>query len=291
MGKSTLSIINHDKTQTLIIPWSDYREWVYSKYAKSYAVTIWSYSRKYFPLMANNRVRELDLLSDTIKSNVIKSLIVLSKFLGLHGQFRRKLKSYGVKAKGQDALSSFLRILESSNTDTLIWYKDALSNIRQHEQLYLKFLALTGIRKIEAINSFNLIITLHRQNKLYEYYDNELNCLQHFKYRDIFLRRTKNCFISFVKEDLVNTIGNNDSFLTYAKISKRLYRKGLKCRFSELRDHFNTFMLKHGLLEQEINLLCGRIPPSIFVKHYWSPNLKELRDRVFQALEQLEQKL
>jgi hypothetical protein len=48
-------------------------------------------------------------------------------------------------------------------------------------------------------------------------------------------------------------------------------------------------MLHHGLLEQEVNLLQGRIPASIFVKHYWSPKLTELRDRVFKALNELEQ--
>jgi hypothetical protein len=40
------------------------------------------YSKKYCHSMASENLRELDLLPDTVKNNVIKSLIVLSKFLG-----------------------------------------------------------------------------------------------------------------------------------------------------------------------------------------------------------------
>jgi intergrase/recombinase len=65
----------------------------------------------------------------------------------------------------------------------------------------------------------------------------------------------------------------------------------MKVRINELRDFYGTFMLHHGLLEQEVNLLQGRIPPSIFIKHYWSPRLSDLRDRVFKALDELERTL
>jgi intergrase/recombinase len=72
-------------------------------------------------------------------------------------------------------------------------------------------------------------------------------------------------------------------------IRKRLFRNSQKIRINELRDYFGTFLLQHGILEAEINLCQGRIPPSIFIKHYWSPKLSELRDRVLIALKNLEQ--
>jgi len=65
----------------------------------------------------------------------------------------------------------------------------------------------------------------------------------------------------------------------------------LKTRINELRDYYGTHLLHHGLLEQEVNLLQGRIPKSIFIRHYWSPKLSELRDRVLKAIIQLEQTL
>jgi intergrase/recombinase len=112
----------------------------------------------------------------------------------------------------------------------------------------------------------------------------------HFKYPRDFIRRTKNCFISFIPKDMIYEIASSKP-VSYNEIRKRLQRKGIKVRINELRDFYGTFMLQHGLLEQEVNLLQGRIPTSIFVKHYWSPRLSDLRDRVFKALDELERTL
>jgi intergrase/recombinase len=60
---------------------------------------------------------------------------------------------------------------------------------------------------------------------------------------------------------------------------------------NKLRDYFGTYMIKHGLIKEEVDLLQGRIPPSIFLRHYWSPSFKELRDRTLEAIKQLEQRL
>ena len=59
-------------------------------------------------------------------------------------------------------------------------------------------------------------------------------------------------------------------------------------RINELRDFYATFMVRHGLIKEEVDLLQGRISKSIFVRHYWSPVLKELQKRVFKALKELE---
>jgi hypothetical protein len=69
--------------------------------------------------------------------------------------------------------------------------------LRPNERLYLGFCKSIGARETEAINSFNLIIELARHNKLPEYYNKELGCLMHFKYPKLFIRNSKNIFISF----------------------------------------------------------------------------------------------
>ncbi len=60
----------------------------------------------------------------------------------------------------------------------------------------------------------------------------------------------------------------------------------MKTGINESRDYFGTYLVNHGVSRDEQDLLCGRIPISIFIKHYWSPKLSELGDRVFKALEQ-----
>ncbi|MEM3369197.1 MAG: integrase, partial [Thermoproteota archaeon] len=255
-----------------------------AKYSRQYTATTYCYARKYHHLLYGN-LRQLDFLKDSTKGTVVKALIVLSKFLGIQQQFKQRLLDYGVKIPRQDSFTSFLRILNNNNNtdDILKWYKEATSVLRDNEKTLLKFCLYSGLRKNEAITSFNRIIQLAKQNRLSEYYDFNLNCLMHFKYPKEFIRRTKNCFISFIPEPLIMEIANCKP-VSYVAIRKRLERKRIKVRINELRDYFGTYLLQHGILEVEINLLQGRIPPSIFVKHYWSPKLSELKTRVFKTL-------
>lgn len=70
-------------------------------------------------------------------------------------------------------------------------------------------MTLTGSRKEEGIIAFNKIIELKRQSKLNEYYNEEKGLLEHFKYKEQFLRRTKNVFLSIVPKGLVLNISNS----------------------------------------------------------------------------------
>jgi intergrase/recombinase len=248
-----------------------------------------SYTTRFYKLIDSDNIRELDLLPDSIKNNAIKSLTILSKYLGCYDTFKQKLRNYGIKTTTQDSFNSFLRIFNVSNngSNILEWYKTAISNVRDNEKTLLRFLLNSGLRKEESIMAFNKIIELHRQNRLDEYYDKQLNCLMHFRYPKQFIRRTKNVFISFTPESLITEISNSEP-VSYQALIKRLHRNNIKCRINELRDYYATYLLQHGILEQEINLCQGRIPPSIFVKHYWSPKLSELRDRIFKALNEIE---
>jgi intergrase/recombinase len=75
--------------------------------------------------------------------------------------------------------------------------------------------------------------------------------------------------------------------VSYYAIRKRLNRYGIKLRINELRDHFGTNLRKYGITKEEIDLLQGRIPQEIFIRHYWSPRLSELRDRILGSLKKI----
>jgi len=238
----------------------------------------------------NDNLRDLDVLPNGIRNNTIKSLIVLAKFLGIHKEFKQRLGDFGIRMSKQDAFTSFMRIYNNNGADLLKWYEMAFDLLRTNEQCYLRFLALSGLRKEEAITSFNKIIELNRTKSLMEYYIEENNALEHFKYKQLFLRNTKNVYVSIVPSPLIREICTAEC-VTYPAILKRLSKNGLKCRLNELRDYFGSYMVRHGLIREEVDLLQGRIPPSIFIRHYWSPSFKELRDRTLDALKQLEQSL
>ena len=266
---------------------SDFRTWLFSKYSKTYAYNIFNYSRRYSHMLTGN-LRELELLSPHVRDHAIKALITLSKYLGVYDNFKSKLKNHDIKLSTPNTFNAFLRIMNGNSSDVLKWYSEAKPILRDNERVFLKYLLYSGIRKSEGIKSFDRIIELSGTERLSEYYDVNLNCLMHFKYPKDFIRRTKNCFISFIPQDLVAEIASSEK-ITYEMIRKRLHRNGMKCRINELRDFYGTYLLQHGILEAEINLCQGRMPPSIFIKHYWSPRLSELRDRIFKALAELEQ--
>ena len=268
---------------------NDFRTWLFNKYSRNYAYNIFNYCRKYSHMLSGN-LRELELLTPNVRDHVIKALIALSKYLGVYDNFRSKLKNYGIKLSTPNTFNAFLRIMNGNSSEILKWYNEAKPILRDNERVFLRYLLCSGLRKSEGIKSFNRIVELSRTSRLSEYYDTNLNCLMHFKYPKDFIRRTKNCFISFVPENLIIEIAKNEP-ITYEQIRKRLQRHKMKVRINELRDYFGTFLLQHGILEPEINLLQGRIPPSIFIKHYWSPKLSELRDRIFLALRILEKNI
>jgi hypothetical protein len=56
-------------------------------------------------------------------------------------------------------------------------------------------------------------------------------------------------------------------------------------------DYYGSFMVRHKLIKEEVDLLQGRIPLSIFLRHCWSQSYKELRDKTIEAVKQLEQAL
>ena len=87
-------------------------------------------------------------------------------------------------------------------------------------------MSLTGLRKEEVITSFNKIIDLAKQGNLNEYYNEENGLFEHFKYKEQFLRRTKNVYISIIPKDIVIKVSKSQP-ISYAGISKSLMRAKL----------------------------------------------------------------
>ena len=85
-------------------------------------------------------IRSIENLSPPIKNNVIKSLIILSKYLGFHEDFKQKLKNHGIRTTTPDSLSSFLRMLNANDPDILKSYDEAitvLKKMKEHFSVHL----------------------------------------------------------------------------------------------------------------------------------------------------------
>jgi intergrase/recombinase len=124
---------------------------------------------------------------------------------------------------------------------------------------------LSGLRKNESTQSFNLIIDLYRNDRLGDYFNADLSILEHYKFRQ-FLRNTENAYITVIPRPLLMKIANNRP-VSYNAIHVYLYRNKIKLRIKELRQFFGTFMVRHNLIREELDLLQGRVSKSIFVRH------------------------
>ena len=152
--------------------------------------------------------------------------------------------------------------------------------------MFVEFTAVTGLRLSEAINSWNLI-------DADDYYDQKLQALEHFKFKNVFLRRTKKVFISFVPEDLIERIREMHGRvkLTETIVKKRIQRRGLRMRFGDLREYWATFMTK-WLNPAEIDFLQGRVSASVFMRHYFNPALiSDLKERTLKGIDRLRRTL
>ena len=269
------------------IDWSDYRNYVYNKYGSKYANMQYNYAAKYKEFLENPS--RIETLPSTIRQNVLKALICLSKYSGIYLEFRNRLKQYGIKWSTSTSFDSFIRIFNRDHTDLLKWYTKAYNVLNDNEKLYLKYMLLSGLRMSEGVMSVNKIIKFHKEDKLSEYYNQELSVLEHFKFKR-FLRTSKNVFVTIIPRDFIMQIAESKP-VVYITLRKHLKRHGLKTRIKELRQYWGSFMVRHDLIKEEVDIFQGRVSRSIFVRHYLTISFKELRDRTLKAIRLLEQSL
>jgi len=249
------------------------------KFSRSYALQVYNNGLRHFDCL--EKPHNISAIPTSTRGNVLKAMVNLSKYLGCYEEFKVKLRNHGVKWISQDdSFNSFLRIVNNNHSNLGEWYNAVQSILRDNEKLWLKFNLLTGLRKQESINSFNLIIELSQQGKLSEYYNQELEILEHFKYADLFLRATKKVYISLVAEDLISEIVDSQP-VSYSAIRKRLTRNKHNLRFKELRSYFATYLRNNGVLAEYVDLLQGRIPKSVFARHYLK--VEDVKDLVLRV--------
>jgi intergrase/recombinase len=150
---------------------------------------------------------------------------------------------------------------------------------------------LTGLRKNEALQAFNMIIDLAEQDKLGEFYNRDIQALEFYNYPQ-FNRRTKKVFLSFVSKEMVDEIADSQPVSYYA-IRKRLTSRKLPVRIKELRSYFTTYLRQNGVLPETVNLLQGRIDArDIQLVHYFKiADMQQLSQRILAVTEKLQEVL
>ncbi len=119
---------------------------------------------------------------------------------------------------------------------------------------------------------------------------NKTERLEHWKYKEVFLRPHKNAFFSFARQDFVEQIRTQQPLSNPDCVLGLVKRSGLKTRFSDLRELHGTFMLK-WLKPEEIDFLHGRVSSSVFMTNYYNPSLMDdLKPRALSGIDAIMEK-
>ena len=271
------------------INWEAFERWVLRDHRKTVARDIVNYAKKYAHYLLSRDLREVAEVRKTKRTHVLKALSNLAKFLGIHDEYRRLIRNYGISWKGRstdELIIDRLTKVKDPN-EMFMWIKEVKEKIPDLSD-FLDLMAISGLRLVEAISSYNLIIKLAKEGKLNQYYNEEKEALEHFRFKEIFLRKSKKAFVSFVPKDLVERIALNHPIPSRFALQKRLERQGMQGRFSDIREFHGTFMTKY-LKESEINFIHGRVTTSVFMRNYFNPMwISDLKERVFKGISEIQ---
>ena len=268
-----------------LISWKKFANWLLKECTPRVAKQRLSYARKYANSLINRDLGELQSLSVDKRLHVMKALSALSKFLGVYEEYKRLLKNYGLKWSVNSGDPIINRLTKTVDSNEIFDWIRKVKREKPSLTDFMDFMAITGLRFIEAIGSYNLIVDLAKEGRLSEYYKEEKEVLEHFRFKEVFIRRTKKAFISFVPKALVEAISRNMPLTRSYAISVR--KKGFRLRFGDVREAHGTFLTEY-LRESEIDFLHGRVSANVFMRNYFNPALiTDLKERVFKGIEDL----
>ena len=151
----------------------------------------------------------------------MKSLAILSKFMGCYDKWKDIKDRYQLKWSNENSVETFKKIINEDNSfnNLLEWLKTTSSQISEAHRNILFYCTLTGLRAEEACQSIKLV-----KEKINDYLDKDKMILKHFEYPEIFIRRTKQAYVS-ISNNLILKIANESGNYSYNALRCHLKRK------------------------------------------------------------------
>jgi intergrase/recombinase len=199
----------------------------------------------------------------------MKALTALSKFTGSYNIWQGMLSRYNLKWSCGDSLQVFHDMVnEKTSLSAMIeWVRDTISKMPEPYYNIIVYNTLTGLRPTEACVSLSLV-----QNDLENYYNKEKSFLEHFKYPELFIRRTKKAYISIINDSIIEIAKKSYRKPSYNALKLVLRRRKLDAHMYYSRKIFATYLRNNGVEQEVIDILQGRSPKSVFARHYYKPD-------------------
>jgi hypothetical protein len=230
----------------------------------------------------------LSAILERKSQNYLAAGSALFKFLGKYDSWRELLHKHGVSWKKRGSMYFLGLILGRSNlVESLFsWMDDVKQRFPFERWFTVAFLGLTGLRLGEALKVLGMVAA---EGRLDEMYNEDLGALELWRFK-VFLRMSKKSFLVPVSDRVYDILSSWRFRMTRHMLVKPLKKWGLPIRLGELRKLHATLLRRGGLMQEEVDVLEGRVPPTIFAKHYLSLNLKDLCSRAKEILRPYEER-
>ncbi len=273
------------------IDWKQFEKWLLRDHKRHVVVSLVSYGKQFSKCLIQRDLGDVRDLRDTLRPNVMKALSALAKFLGIYQEYKQLIKNYGLKWTGRSSDDLIIdRLTKVTDSNEVFEWIRQVKATRPELTDFMNLVSMTGLRFGEAIESYNLIIKLAKEGKLSNYYNEEKRILEHFRFKEIFIRNSKKAFISFIPKASVQNISRNKP-LTPNSIQSKVRKRKLRLRFSDVREAHATFMTKF-LSQPEIDFLHGRVSTNVFMRNYFNPALiGDLETRIFMGIKDMQTKI
>jgi hypothetical protein len=224
----------------------------------------------------SGNAQEILSLPNEKRIHIMKALSSVSKFTGCYDRWRNIITNYQLKWSNENSLDIFKNIIldHDKSYDSMVeWLKIIINlpNLKKDYRNILLFTTLIGLRQLEALKSIKMI----KGDSQY-YINKNTMLLEHFRFPHFFIRRTKKAYISIVNESILNIAKNSATLNSYMSLVSGIKRDNPNyyIHTKYCRKIFATYLRNKGIEQEIIDLLQGRIPKSVFVRHYYRPDLK-----------------
>ena len=245
------------------------------------------YAAKYGYILNTYNASAILPLSTNKRHHAMEALVSLSKYQGKYHVWKEIKEKYQLKWSNGDSFEVFEGILEGHNNYPAMmeWLRDTISKIPEPYRNVLIFDTLCGLRPSEAFQSLCLI-----QSDLQNYLRSDKMILEHYRYRALFVRRSKKAFISIVNEQVLQ-IAKQSNNCGYDAFRSYLKKRGLAMNMAYCRKIHGTYLRKHGVESELVDLLHGRVPKTVFARHYFRPDfeleMKRIRNLTMQLYQEI----
>ena len=221
----------------------------------------------------------------------MKAISSLVRFTGEVPAWQEIKQRYNLTwSTGNEKLNAFQRFFDDGKSlDSMLqWVRDVLEILPAQMGEAIKWSTLTGLRPAESLQAIRLI---NDPIAFKTYYDTDRQILQHFKFPELFLRRTKTVYITIVDNELLTIAQNAASNPSYDRIRYACTASGgLDFHMAYCGKIYASWLRQSGIESEIVDLLQGRVSKTVFARHYFTPSL-DYRDKVIRALDKLKQQI